>query len=139
MLMRSSLLWYVLPSLVVVVIGLATCSMIDVPDPDTFTVERTLADDWVYTDVYGTVRGKREYVDLVRTLVDANHDSRLVDVLVRPYGDVAVATGRYTVDGTFTSGHHVVQDSRFTAVWVRGEHGWCCVAHQANNIADSPF
>lgn len=109
------------------------------PARDLAFFERTLADDWVYTDVYGTVRGKREYVDLVRTLVDANHDSRLVDVLVRPYGDVAVATGRYTVDGTFTSGHHVVQDSRFTAVWVRGEHGWRCVAHQANNIAESPF
>jgi ketosteroid isomerase-like protein len=109
------------------------------PARDLGFFERTLADDWVYTDVYGTVRGKDEYVKLVGQLVSSDHRAELVALDVREYGDTAVATGRYTVDGTFTNGLHVVQNSRFTAVWVRDAAGWRCVAHQANNIVDSPY
>ena len=55
-------------------------------DPSFF--ERTLSDDWHYTDVRGTNRGKQEYLTYIAPLRSDVPVNRVVDLVVRPFGDV---------------------------------------------------
>ena len=110
------------------------------PRHDLAFYERTIADEWVYTDVSGTVRSKADYLELVPSLIAPDHQGELLEYSARLYGDdVALVTGRYTSYGKLLSGIDYDQDSRFTGLWVRRDGRWQCAAHQAGNILPPPY
>jgi ketosteroid isomerase-like protein len=97
--------------------------------------ERTLAEEWTYTDIEGVVRGKREYIDLLR-LVQPEHSSTLSELQARRYGGVALAIGHYAVRGILEGGKDVGSSTRFTSVWIRRKGRWQCIAHHATSLGD---
>jgi ketosteroid isomerase-like protein len=104
-------------------------------DEDQSFYERVLADEWVYTDITGTVRGKREYLPYIGS-VSGQISSRLVELEPRLHGDIAVVTGRYEIEGSLVDGTDVSSSTRFTAVWQSTADGWRALAHHATRIAD---
>jgi uncharacterized protein (TIGR02246 family) len=100
-------------------------------EPDFF--EHTLADDWVYVDVSGSVRGKADYIPYIKA---APSGVRLeLDALrVKLLGDVALVHGDYRVLGHEADGTETVMPTRFTAVWVHREGRWQALAHQSTAV-----
>jgi uncharacterized protein (TIGR02246 family) len=93
---------------------------------DQATIRNLLADDWVTTDITGTVRTRHAvlrdmFADTPRPIAAMTID----DVTVRVFGDVAVVTGRTTASG----GGESVQ-LRFTDVLARRDGRWVFVASQ---------
>jgi hypothetical protein len=96
-------------------------------DPSFF--ERTLADDWHYTDVRGTNRGKQEYLDYVAPLRSDVPVNRVLDLVVRPFGPVVLVHGEYEVGEEFAPPEG--STTRFTAVWQHQDGTWTALAHHA--------
>jgi ketosteroid isomerase-like protein len=110
-----------------------------IPRHDVEVIKRLLDPDWIYTDYTGHTHDRTEYFEIVGDLVGDSHETELVDFEARMAGaDIAIATGRYRVQGTFTNGVVNSQDSRFTSVWRHDRSDWRCLAHQATNIGE-PF
>jgi ketosteroid isomerase-like protein len=103
-----------------------------IPQADVEFFERTLADEWHYTDVSSHAHTKKHYIQLLQGHIPEGIKGELREMDVRVYGDVAVVVGHYTVD----IGDTRIQDSRFTAAWVKRDGRWQSVAHQAANISD---
>lgn len=110
-----------------------------IPRKDLDFFRRTIADEWVYTDYTGHVHDKAEYLKLIEELISPDHETELVEIEVKPYGDTARVVGRYTSVGTLANGKRSVQDSRFTAMWVSRDGRWQSVARQAGNIGEALF
>lgn len=98
-------------------------------DPEPFT--EMVADDWVYTDIFGTVWDKPGYLDLIRSLSGTGLIMKLTDLTVRPYGELALVTGEYTVEGGTSTGKDLSSETRFTALWSHSGGHWCSLAHHA--------
>ena len=99
--------------------------------------ERTLADEFIYTDIFGDVRSKDDYIgglDLVPP------DSRVELHEIRPvlYGDFALVTGHYEVSAVLANGKDVTSSTRFTSAWARRDGRWQALAHQATNANWKP-
>jgi ketosteroid isomerase-like protein len=102
------------------------------PGQDVAFFERTLDDDWVYTNIDGKVLGKEDYKELLK-VIPPDISIELVEVSVRLHGDIAIAIGAYTVTGMLEDGTDVTSSSRFTSVWQRTEGSWRSLAHHAMN------
>ena len=102
---------------------------------DTAALERINADDFIGVGPSGTVRTKPQVISDF-TSGDLKFQSITTDdVRVRVYGDVAVETGRSTMDGQ-DKGKAVPQDTRFTRVWVKQKGHWRLVAnHYSSNTS----
>lgn len=96
-------------------------------DPSFF--ERTLADDWHYTDVRGTNRGKQDYLSYIAPLHSDVPVNRVLDLVVREFGDVVLVHGDYEVGEGFAPPEG--STTRFTAVWQHREGNWKALAHHA--------
>lgn len=96
-------------------------------DPSFF--ERTLSDDWHYTDVRGTNRGKQEYLSYIAPLRSDVPVNRVVDLVVRPFGDLVLVHGDYEVGEEFAPPEG--STTRFTAVWQHQDGKWLALAHHA--------
>ena len=96
-------------------------------DPSFF--ERTLSDDWHYTDVRGTNRGKQEYLTYIAPLRSDVPVNRVVDLVVRPFGDLVLVHGDYEVGEEFAPPEG--STTRFTAVWRHDDGDWKALAHHA--------
>ena len=96
--------------------------------------DEVLADDWVYTDFRGQVRGKGEYREMVSQLDLTDHFHRMYELRVRLVGDVAIVHGHYEVGGKLLDGRDVSADTRFTANWIRRDGRWQCLMHHATKI-----
>jgi len=89
---------------------------------DLVTLEQFTAQDYVQTDVRGSLLNRAEWLEFVK-----NRKSNLtVDsdgIEVRFYGDVAVVMGhwRYTLKSTSPE---AVSFSRWTSVWTHESDGW---------------
>lgn len=103
-----------------------------IPDDDPSFFRRVLADDWHYTDYYGQVRGKDEYLDYIAPVTSDAPANRLVELVVRPFGSVVVVHGRYVVADEFAPA--AGGDTRFTAVWKLRESAWTALAHHATTV-----
>ena len=101
-------------------------------DPSFF--ERTLSDDWHYTDVRGRNRGKQEYLEYIAPLRSDVPVNRVVDLLVRPFGDLVLVHGDYEVGEEFAPPEG--STTRFTALWQRGDGTWRALAHHATVLRD---
>ncbi len=96
-------------------------------------LDAILAEAWVYSNYDGVVRGKRDYLLHVGSVVE---DVRLVgptEMEARRYGPVVLVVGAYGVeqpDGATVA-------LRFTGVWEDAGGRWRCVAHH-NSIVAQP-
>jgi ketosteroid isomerase-like protein len=96
-------------------------------DPSFF--ERTLSDDWHYTDVRGTNRGKQEYLAYIAPLRSDAPVNRVLDLTVREFGDLVLVHGDYEVGEEFAPLEG--STTRFTAVWQNQGGSWKALAHHA--------
>ena len=97
--------------------------------------ERTLADDWHYTNYLGEVRGKAEYLEYIVPVPSDSVANELVELKVRCYDSLAVVHGRYLVAEQFAPPGG--PDTRFTAVWARRGEYWEALAHHATTVTSS--
>ncbi len=104
-----------------------------IPGGDDDFFGRVLDDDWVYTDIAGTVRGKAEYLEYLKP-VPPTVSGRLLELEPRLHGELALVTGRYRIEGALPDGTDVSSDTRFTAVWKHTAEGWRALAHHATTI-----
>ena len=91
--------------------------------------ERTLSEDWHYTDVRGTNRGKQEYLEYVAPIRSDGPVNHIVDLKVREFGDLVLAHGDYEVGEEFAPPEG--STTRFTAVWQHRDGDWKALAHHA--------
>ena len=102
---------------------------------DVAFLDRILADDFVNTDIEGSVTNKAQDVadlksgDLKVTSCVAD------DYKVRVYGNAAVVTGRCTFKAQF-KGKDSSSEFRWTDTWVKRAGHWQCVASQQTKIAE---
>ena len=101
---------------------------------DAAALERIYAEDFIGVGPSGAVRTKPQVISDF-TSGDLKFQSITTDdVRVRVYGDVAVETGRSTMDGQ-DKGRAVPRDTRFTRVWVKQQGRWRLVAnHYSSNM-----
>jgi ketosteroid isomerase-like protein len=102
---------------------------------DAAALNRIYADDFIGVGPSGTVRTKPQVISDF-TSGDLRFQSITTDdVRVRVYGNVAVETGRSTMDGQ-DKGKTVPRDTRFTRVWVKQHGSWRLVAnHYSSNVS----
>ena len=102
---------------------------------DAAALERIYADDFFGVGPSGTVRTKPQVIADF-TSGDLRFQSITTDdVQVRVYENVAVETGRSTMNGQ-DKGHVVPHDTRFTRVWVKQQGSWRLVAnHYSSSVS----
>ena len=96
--------------------------------------ERTLSDDWHYTDVRGKNRGKQEYLEYIAPIRSDVPVNRVVDLVVRPFGSLVLVHGDYVVGEAFAPPEG--STTRFTALWQREDGEWRALAHHAPVVRD---
>ena len=99
---------------------------------DRATMERLMADDYLYTHSNGTVANKAQ--DIAETI---SPDSKWTavksdDLKVRVYGDVAVITGLGTLTGSAKG--YQPGPRRFTDLWVRRNGRWQSIGGQSTLV-----
>jgi ketosteroid isomerase-like protein len=99
---------------------------------DRATMERLIADDYVYTHSNGAVNDKA--ADIKETMSDDIKwtDTKSDDVKVRTYGNVAVVTGQVTLSGS--AKNYVPGPRRFTEIWVKRGGRWQNVGGQTTLV-----
>jgi len=100
------------------------------PNPGDF-FQRVLADDWVYVDYLGVVRGKADYEPYVAGVPAGGGPRAPRDLNVRLFRDLAVVHGSYTIPGGERSGGTTL---RFTAVWLDRDGAWIALAHHTSAV-----
>jgi ketosteroid isomerase-like protein len=105
------------------------------PTRDAPVFERLISDDWVYTDIFGRVRGKQDYLRLLELIPADAPPNRMRELAARRFGDLAIVHGHYEVETVLLDGTDASSSTRFTAVWVdRGGGRWQSLAHHATSI-----
>jgi ketosteroid isomerase-like protein len=99
---------------------------------DTAFLERHLSDDYVSTFPDGTVLDKKGEIEAVKAGAVAFTETPR-EMKVRIYGEVAVITGRSTIEAK-VKGQDVTGEYRFTHVWIKQSDGWQVVASQVTRI-----
>jgi ketosteroid isomerase-like protein len=97
--------------------------------------ERMMADDWQYVMIDGSVKDKRWYVQAMQQPFDGEPSTELHELTARVYGNLAIATGHYTIKAT-SRGTDLSSHTRFTAVWKKHADVWQALAHHATRIAE---
>jgi ketosteroid isomerase-like protein len=100
------------------------------------TIEHLLAEEWTVTDPSGRILTRQQVLDETFASPERQVDSMQIDdVTVRIYGgDVAIATGRTTANGSY-QGQSASVVLRFTDVFVRHGNQWRVVASQGTMVA----
>src|SRR5438046_9523350 len=96
---------------------------------DRATLERLLADDYLYTHSNGSVLNKAQEIAESMSSDVQWTDSKFADLKVRIFGDVAVLTGRQTIQGTAKG--YVHGPRRLTVIFVRRNGRWQWLGGQA--------
>lgn len=105
------------------------------PARDAAVFERLISDDWVYTDIFGSVRGKPDYLGLLELIPADAPPNRMRELTARRFGDLAIVHGHYEVETVLLDGTDASSSSRFTAVWIdRGGGEWQSLTHHATSI-----
>ena len=100
---------------------------------DRATIERLMADDYVYTHSNGTVLTKAQEIAEIMSPDYKWTASTFDDLKVRLYGDAAVVTGVQTLVGSAKG--YVGGRRRVTEVWVRRGGHWQSVGGQSTLAA----
>jgi hypothetical protein len=101
------------------------------PDGDSEFLRKILADDWVYINYFGEVRGKDEYLDYIKPVPLAARPEDVTDLQVRIFGDIVVVHGRYFAPGVGEDGSTLL----FTGVWIDKDGNWECLTHHSTILA----
>jgi ketosteroid isomerase-like protein len=97
-------------------------------------IDHLLAADWSVTDASGAVLTKQQVLDQTFATTDRRIDTMTIDdVVVRIFGDTAIATGRTRAGGTYR-GQSGTATLRFTDVFVWRGGRWVIVASHASNV-----
>ena len=92
--------------------------------------ERVLADDWSVIDATGRVLSKAEMLEEAFSGDREITSGKIDEISVRPFGDLAVVTGRTRIAGRLRGADMEVA-LRFTDVFARRGGDWQVVASQA--------
>jgi len=95
--------------------------------PNRAALEQLLADDFSYTHSTGVMSNKAQ--EIADTMSSQWTSSKTDDMKVRVFGDVAIVTGRQTLEGT--SKGYVSGPRRFTDIFVKRNGKWLIVAGQS--------
>ena len=101
---------------------------------DTETLDRILADDFIFTDPEGRLLTKPEWIADITSGELTFESIHIDDLQVRMYGDAAVANGRVTVKAQSKEGGFEGQYC-YTDMYVKRDGRWQAVAEQANLLA----
>src|SRR6058998_147950 len=93
------------------------------------TLERLLADDYLYTHSNGSVLNKTQEIAESMSSDVQWTDAKFADLKVRIFGDVAVLTGQQTIQGTAKG--YVPGPRRITDIFVRRSGRWQWLGGQA--------
>jgi ketosteroid isomerase-like protein len=97
---------------------------------DVAFAERTLSDDYIAVGPLGQVTTKADTI-AARKHAQLHYDSiEVSEMVVRVYGNTAVATARAEVKGS-DLGEDFSGPYRFTRVWVKHDGQWQAVSYQA--------
>ena len=96
---------------------------------DRAALERLLADDYLYTHSNGSVLNKAQEIAESMSSDVQWTDSKFADLKVRVFGDVAVLTGRQTIQGTAKG--YVPGPRRITDIFVKRSGHWQWAGGQA--------
>ena len=96
---------------------------------DRAALERLLADDYLYTHSNGSVLNKAQEIAESMSSDVQWTDSKFADLKVRVFGDVAVLTGRQTIQGTAKG--YVPGPRRITDIFVKRSGRWEWAGGQA--------
>lgn len=97
---------------------------------------RTLADDWYYVDIVGTVRDRDGYLEMLE-LVPPGASMRMDGFEQRERGAVVLVRGTYHVDAILLDGRDVSSETQFTAAWERTAGSLRCLLHHATRTQPS--
>jgi FKBP-type peptidyl-prolyl cis-trans isomerase len=99
---------------------------------DQQTLNRVLADDFIFTDDGGQVYNKSQYIEAAAKVIKID-SYKIDDITTRTHGGTGIVagrwTGRLTIDGKDVSGAF-----RFTDTFVKRQGGWQAVASQDTRI-----
>lgn len=99
-------------------------------------IESVLAPEWTVTDPSGRVLTREQVLDETFGSDERRIESMTVDqIVVREFGDVAVATGRTQATGSYRGERATVQ-LRFTDVLRKQDQRWQFVASHGTLVAE---
>ena len=101
---------------------------------DTETLDRILADDFIFTDPEGKLLTKVEWIADMTSGELTFESIHIDDLQVRMYGDAAVANGRVTVKARSKEGGFNGQYC-YTDMYVKRNGQWQAVAEQATLLS----
>jgi hypothetical protein len=96
---------------------------------DRATLERLMADDYLYIHSNGTITNKAQEIAESMSSEVQWKDAEFADVKVRIFGDVAVLTARETLQGAAKG--YVTGPRRITDIFVKRSGRWSWVGGQA--------
>jgi ketosteroid isomerase-like protein len=96
---------------------------------DHAATERLLADDFVYIHSNGTITNRTQEIAETMSADAKWAASKLDNLRVRLYGDVAVVTGVQTLTGSAKG--YVSGGRRYTNIWVRRNGRWQTIGGQS--------
>ena len=103
-----------------------------VSDRDAATLDRLLADDFVYTHANGTPEPKREFIATAVARVDPPNRT-LLGLQVEPHGEVAVTRG--TIEFTYTDARPNLYLG-YVRVHRLLNSGWRAISHRSFYVVD---
>lgn len=104
---------------------------------DSATLDRILADDYVRTTTGALVRNKANVIQHYLHLAGPFDTAFTRDVVIRPFGKVAVVRGVHEYRYKSAAGAPVIERSRYLDVWVFRDGRWQDVATQSTTFPDS--
>ena len=102
---------------------------------DASALQRFYADEYVFIDEDGVVTDRAKELKNLTT-GDFRLDAfKFDDMKVRLYGNVAVVTGRNTIQGVWVGTNRDVSGPyRFTDIFVKRDGRWVCVSSQSSRV-----
>ena len=101
---------------------------------DLGSLDRLLADDFIFTNPAGLFANKAEYLEGAKADTAVYESVSNNDKVVKAYGDAAVVAGSTNVKGHY-DGHEVGGQFRFTDMFVKRQGRWQCIAIHLTRIA----
>jgi uncharacterized protein (TIGR02246 family) len=104
-------------------------------EKDDVTIERLMADDYLYVAPNGMILDRQRILAIVRSPSYRLDQGKRTDVVVRPLGaDAAVVRHRYQGSGSF-EGTTFTDDQRGVAIWEKQDGKWRLVMEQSSNCS----